>query len=243
MKLRTRHSWVFVAALPLAGCSSDGSSGGSTRIEPLDPDERHYGGSYADWAGEFWRWVGEVDPTDDCAEPIGDETGELCTMGQDPDSEVFFLGGTWGGAVERTECAVPEDKALFFPLVASTADNGGVPEDQWDDLDALEARANSDLDNIPTGDLELSIDGREIEDLDRFRVEAAPYAYTLPEDWNLYDCFGSPDETGTYEGFIAGYFIMLPPLPAGEHVIEFGGVVEAGGDFNVRATYDPLTVE
>jgi hypothetical protein len=268
---RTRSICALaVAALLMAGCGGDDDDasngddssdqdGGTTEedasseagtpaeIEPLDPDEWHYGGRYADWAGDWWRWLNEMVPAggiEECGEPVGDTTGELCTLGQDPDSEVFYLAGTWGSTVTRTECVVPEGKALFFPLVSSSTDNGGVPKENWETDEQLQTRLQADFENIPTGELLLSIDDREIVDLERFAVENAPYEFTLPDSPNMYDCLGVEGVTGTYSGFASGYFVLLAPLPAGEHVLEFGGTVETGGDpFVTQARYDPLTIE
>jgi hypothetical protein len=237
---------LAVAALAMAGCSSDDEDTGqaAARIVPLDPDERHYGESYSDWAGAWWVWFAEIVPDEDCGEPVGDTTGELCTLGQDPDGDVFFLAGTWGGTVTRTKCVVPEGKALFFPLVSTSADNGGVPEDEQQTDEQLRERVRADFVNIPAPDLVLSIDGRDIVDLGRFAVEDARYEYTLPDPPNLYDCLGIPDVTGTYQGFTSGYYVLLPPLEPGEHELEFGGIVDTGGDpFVTEARYDPLTIE
>ena len=233
-----------LVALFVAGCgsSNDGKSG--KVVEPLDPEERHYGGSYSDWAAAWWRWVYETAPTDDCGEPVRDTTGELCDLGQDPGSEVFFLAGTYGSTVTRTECTVPSDKALFFPLITNQADNGGVEEDVALSDDDLQEQLAGAFESMVTSELVLTLDGRDFEDLERFVVEKAPYEYTLPDPPNLYDCFGVEDVTGTYEGFTSGYFIMLPPLDAGEHTLVFGGEAGEGDNaFVTRSKYKPLMVE
>lgn len=243
--MRTRESILFVAitALLTAGCGGDDDTGQT--VQPLDPEERHYGGSYADWAGEWWRWVYEMEHTDDCGEPAGDSTGELCTLGQeDSTSDVFFLAGTYGGKVTRTECVSPESKALFFPLVTSSADNAGETEETAQTDEELRDRIDGEFSVMPPEELFLTIDGEEIGDLERFAVEEAPYEYTIPDPPNLYSCNGAPEITGTYRGFTAGYFVLLPPLSPGEHQIEFGGVVGEGDDtFLTHAVYDPLTVD
>ena len=239
--------WLGFAALLLAGCGGDDDDGDgqetTTAIEPLDPNEYHYGASYADWAGEWWNWLMGIEPTEDCGEPIGDATGELCALGQSEDSEVFFLVGTWGGSATRTKCVVPEGKAVFFPLVTSSADNGGVPEDSWETEEQLQQRVAADFDSISVDSLELRIDGHAVEGLDELAVEGARYEYTLPGPPNIYECLGVPDVTGTYPGFASGYYALLPPFAAGEHVIQFGGTVEYSDPFTTSARYDPLTVE
>jgi hypothetical protein len=225
-------------------CGSEDEDAKST-ILPLDPSTRHYGGTYSDWAAEWWRWVYETPPAADCAEPSGDVSGALCSLGQaDSDSEVFFLTGTFGGSVRRKDCIVPEGKALFFPLVTSSADNAGEPEDSQQTDDQLRTRIDGEFAVMPPNELFLSIDARQIKHLDRYAVQRARYEYTLPESPNIYDCSGAPGITGTFHGFTSGYFVMLPPLSPGEHEIEFGGVVGEGDDtFVTRSIYRPLTIE
>jgi hypothetical protein len=242
---RTRPIFALsVAALLMAGCGSDDKKDATTAaIEPLDPTAWNYGGRYSDWAGQWWKWLLQVVPTADCGEPVGDTTGELCALGQDPTSQVFFLVGTWGSTVTRTKCVVPQGKALFFPVVASSADNGGVPEDSLQTDEQLRARVATDFGNMPTAKLSLSIDGRQIANLDRLAVQAAPYEYTLPPSPNMYDCLGAPDVTGTYPGYTSGYYALLAPLPPGDHTLEYGGTVESTDPFVTQARYDPLKIQ
>jgi hypothetical protein len=238
-----KYIWHLTMAMLLASACGGGND--DETVQPLDPEGRHYGGTYSDWAAEWWRWVYEMEPTDDCGEPAGDATGELCDLGQkNSESEVFFLVGTYGGKVKRSKCEVPRDKALFFPLVTSSADNAGETEDSEQSDDQLRGRIDGEFDVMPQKELFLSIDGLEIGDLGRFSVKRARYEYTLPEPPNLYDCFGAPGVTGTYEGFTSGYFILLPPLSAGEHELQFGGVIGEGDDtFLTHSVYDPLEIK
>src|SRR5213596_3443484 len=63
--------------------------------------------------------------------------------------------------------------------------------------------------------------------------EAAPvFSYTLQLTDNLQQVVNgitTPDATGTVFPAVAdGYYLMLRPLPAGQHVIKFGGVLFGG---------------
>lgn len=63
--------------------------------------------------------------------------------------------------------------------------------------------------------------------------EAAPvFSYTLQLTDNLQQVvngISNPDATGTVFPAVAdGYYLMLRPLPAGQHIIKFGGVFFGG---------------
>ena len=69
-----------------------------------------HGQSYGAWAAAWWRWAIAIEAP---RNPIADETGEFCALGQK--GKVWFLAGTWGNEVHR-ECTIPKGTALFFPL-------------------------------------------------------------------------------------------------------------------------------
>jgi hypothetical protein len=217
------------------------------RILPLDPTQRHYGASYAEWAGEWAAWLMTFMDDPDCEHPYAEDTGS-CQHGQDPDSDVFFLASRLTSPITRTDCRIPAGKALFLALVALTSDHGLVPEEEVpadpEEADAqLHAAAHEDYEEIASriGELTLVVNGDSYEDFEQFVIDAAPYQYTHPEPWNASDCLDGPHYSGTYSGYVSGCFVMLPPLPTGEHVLEFGPVGWPGHTIGVR--YDPLTVE
>ena len=67
--------------------------------------------------------------------PVLDTTGENADVGQE--GPVWFLAGNLGGITVR-ECAVPEGKALFFPILNEFSDNNaGDPPSTTDQLRAI----------------------------------------------------------------------------------------------------------
>ncbi|MBB5775368.1 signal protein [Nonomuraea jabiensis] len=61
--------------------------------------------------GRWWTWAASEEES---TNPVADTTGEFCDRNQ-PD-DVWFLAGTFGGAVKRT-CRVPAGRPVVFPLV------------------------------------------------------------------------------------------------------------------------------
>lgn len=225
-------------ALLACACSSEDKKA-DTFVEPLSPSEQHYGKSYTEWAGEWSQWFYELTLDESCADPASDTTGEQCGLNQDSKSDVFFLAGDFGGKVKRSKCRVAHGQALFFPLIVSWHDNGGVEaamqlSDAQLKKDAIAATAS-------LGDVTLSIDDHAVDDLSPYLLEAAPYEYTVPAEPNVYSCQGATGVTGTYSGYSNGYFVMLPPLSAGEHSIAFSATLDTG--FALNVSYSPLTVE
>lgn len=68
------------------------------------------GKTYGQWAAAWWQWALSA-PTP--VNPLVDPVGADCAAGQS--GSVWFLAGTFGGAVTRT-CNVPVGRSLFFPV-------------------------------------------------------------------------------------------------------------------------------
>ena len=190
----------------------------------LPPDARAHGKSLAEWAAEWWQWaLGQPVATN----PLVDQTGAQCA--NDQSGKVWFLAGTTGGSVDRT-CAVPTGTALFFPIVnvVTCAFPTDPPEQQ------TEAFLRGQVNPLAQGatNLSLTIDGVAVEDVERFYTESALFGMVLGPD-NL---FGLPAGQVIDPCADAGYYVMLPPLPPGEHTIEFGGSLPGFPAINVTYT-------
>jgi hypothetical protein len=207
----------------------------------LPPHANAFGKTYDEWAAEWWQWAADV--------PAGDNhplfaDGEMdCSVGQE--GKVWFLGGTYAesGEADRV-CKVPTGKALFFPVV-----NVICSPFTGDDPDTLlECPVNPvaawglEFEVNPLG---ATIDGVDVDNLEDY--------YTLSEEiFTLgplpeFNIFDAPEgEVGP--GSTGGYYLLLPPLSAGEHDITFAGeikVLDPDGvlldHFTTNITYD-LTV-
>jgi hypothetical protein len=140
----------------------------------------------------------------------------------------------------RSQCVVPTGVALFFPILNVVCTNEPPPLTPTDQLAPC---AEGIIDQAT--DLAVEIDGVAVEGLQRFRAASPLFGFTLPPQ-NLFgappgSCFPDPD-VGTCVPWLAaadGYYLMLPPLPVGEHTIHIHG---SGPGFTVDVAYDPLTV-
>jgi len=193
----------------------------------LPPNSVPYGKTYAEWGAAWWQWALSIPAA---RNPVSDHTGQFCDQGQS--GPVWFLAGTFGFSTERS-CTVPAGKALFFPLVnrISGAGVGSCEPTKPGVACDVDAFIRSALDFLARVDiLEAEVDGVPLQDLAQYVALSTPFAVTLPSG----AVFGLP--AGKFAPHIAsGYWLMLAPLPSGQHTIRFRGGIT--GSFDVHVTY------
>ena len=177
----------------------------NSRVFPVD--SKPYGKSYADWSAIWWQWLLSI-PKD--KSPAGDSTGEDC--GTNQQGPIWFLAGTFGGSAERT-CTIPSGKAIMFSPINSECSYAEYPEEKTES-DLLEcAKTFQDQ----TTSAQVTINGTAIENLDKFRIQSPPFNVTIPEN----NVFGT--SPGPTQAVSDGLWVILKPLPVGEHKIGFKG--------------------
>lgn len=208
----------------------------------VPPGTKPYGRAYGEWGAEWWTWALGIPLAEN---PLLDETGEFAQVGQS--GPVWFLAGNFGGSTERT-VTVPAGKALFFPLMNSVwwapedlefgayvaEEYFGLDAEDLTDEDLIRLLANFQIDTAT--ELTLTIDGVAMRDLEHYRAESSTF---LIEDTDLLDDLGIPISEDNLS-VSAGYWIMLAPLPVGEHVICFSATVDNPefGLFELDVTYN-----
>lgn len=177
--------------------------------------QKVFGKTYGQWSAEWWQWAFSSEP----AKPV--EEGDIdCNDGQQ--GKVWFLAGTFGGApVERTCITpIPQGKALFFPLVNlvffnNPDENTTIPEKREilnSLIEGITCNLHSTIDDIPT-----------IFTSPIIRTQSPPLSFLTDK-----------------EAISDGFWVMVPPLDKGEHIIHFtGGFCDSPifGDFLADATY------
>jgi hypothetical protein len=231
--LKVVRGWGLLALLLLAVAPA----GALAKPKPpvLPPTAHPYGQSYSEWAADWWQWALEQ-PAD--TNPLLDETGAQCANEQQ--GKVWFLAGTLASDPVTRSCTVPTGTALLFPVVNafSCVDTGDpVPPDAV--LREQVAYVRS-----ATG-LTATIDGAAVPNVPAYFEESAVFSITLPGPLPDDNVLGAPP--GVYEPCVdAGYYIVVRPLPPGEHTIHFTGTVVVPGpepsEFNVDVTYNITTV-
>jgi hypothetical protein len=171
------------------------------------PDAPAYGLSYEAWIARFGQWHLSVPMA---INPVTDPTGERCGYGQA--GPVFFLVQSSEGTGART-CVVPAGTVLLIPLLDTSCSTG-------EDF-ALVARGGGELRACieaqlpPHTKMTAVIDGVAIA-LERFRIQSDLFTVTLARD-NWLDVRPAVLEDG-----VGGSWLLLAPLPPGEHKLRFG---------------------
>jgi hypothetical protein len=213
--------------LLLLGCSGGGDeeSGASpdTGQDAQDVDARvfpptalPFGKRYGEWSAEWWQWVFSIPAS---VHPLLDGSGEHCVMAQRGPAW-FLAGGTQIPGADTHHCAVPEGTALFLPIFTVERDNIGVTPPRTET--ALRRLASADLDGVT--EVRVEVDGVPIQNLDLFRFASPVFSVTLPQNNVLQATGHAVAVPGTVFPVVAeGLYVMLKPLPAGEHTIAVRG--------------------
>ena len=212
----------------------------------LPPHSVIEGKTLGEWSALWWKWASAIPATDN---PLLDMTGDKAKFGDV--GPVFFLAGVFGTAppqgVVRT-VTIPAGKYIFFPLENGSDDNVGngctapsaTPCPGRLTIDQLVAQLAGYM-NVTA--LHASIDGTAIANLWAHREIAPVFSYTYPMTDNLWQTvygYEGADAAGTIFPAVAdGYYLMLRPLPPGQHTINFGGTFGDAMDITYQVTVTP----
>jgi heme/copper-type cytochrome/quinol oxidase subunit 2 len=83
-----------------------GSSSNRSQIRVFSTNSKPYGLTYGEWTAKWWQWGYSIPKN---INPAYDDTGKNCAQKQN--GLVWFLGGTFGHAVNRV-CDIPTGKAI-----------------------------------------------------------------------------------------------------------------------------------
>lgn len=236
---------ALAVALAFGGCGGGGGAPAPTAWDyVLSPELIHYGASYGAWSARWWQWAGEMPAT---GHPLYDPVGTDAWKNQiDP---VWFIGGVFGtwaapftGSAERT-VVLPPGKALFFPIINGGWDNVSCLPPGWTPQPMTELRrlayeivsAVEDvycyLDDVPI------IDSPDLSGAVRFRAIAPEFSILYPADSiGERACNDPPGPVFIDPVASDGIWMMLAPLPPGEHTLRFGGTFPSG-PFRIDIVY------
>jgi len=196
------------------------------KVFPLDTAE--YGRTYSEWSAAWWQWAFSIPVA---SHPLFDN-GD-CSVGQS--GPVWFLGGRFciAGApncnsTATRSCTVPVGKALYFPL--GNVEDSAPEEPNWGCGNSLPPLIGGTIAEMrqcvasfvnPTN-LAADVDGHQIHNLPKFRVQSVEFDVTWPDD-NVLTAIGEgPFPAGTYSPVVdEGFYLLLAPLPAGNHTLHF----------------------
>lgn len=196
---------------------------------------------YGEWAEKWSNWAFQFPSA---TNPILDVTGEFCDQGQR--GKVWFLAGSFFdvGPIIR-ECRIPARTYVFFPIAQGLSFWPDFPAEEdvcynseLPPVEQVRCDVSDDIVPLVTG-LEVTIDGKRVEDPFAYRAQSPPdgFVFSIPEGSMLNE-FGI--QAGDRDPAVAdGWWLMLALAP-GKHTIRI--VVKTGEDIAMDVTYN-LTVD
>lgn len=179
----------------------------------LPPDESYGGATRGEWDARWWQWAVSM-PED--INPNFDTSGERCGYGQS--GPVFLLPGSFTGEPASVTCVVPEGAAIFVAAGGSGCSTVEPPPFFGRNEEELRACAMANTDAIV--DVQASINGEEVPDLESYRSSSPLFTLNFPAD-NFY---GVPE--GVALSVSEGYNFIVAPPPPGEYEIVVSALFE-----------------
>lgn len=174
---------------------------------------------YKDWTGKWAAWLDSIPKSQNWNfenSPSVKYKAEDCSFMQDPASPVFFLPwvGIERGTTATQTCIVPHDKALLISVDAGTADYSDPVVKTKTPAELIRLVTES---NVYPQSFDATLDGKPLHLIndEAHKVTSDLFNLTLPED----NIWGEPP--GPDKAITQGWWIMLKPLPPGEHTLHY----------------------
>ncbi|MFV0461407.1 MAG: hypothetical protein ACK5MT_21850 [Actinomycetales bacterium] len=165
-------------------------------------DDDLYGRGVANWTS--WAL-----PQPRITNPLTDPDGRRATGGQD-DADLWFVGGGFGGAVQRS-WQMPAGRRLFFPVAV-----------RWLKWHFIAPKPRLDVQSWYA-----SFDGDPIEPVD---ITMTKIPLEIREGSPAFDV----DRDETFKVSVSGLWGLSPVVRPGEHELLFGWNDSQGFDLSVR---------
>jgi hypothetical protein len=213
---------ALVLLSPRMGAAQDG-------IKPLLPDEKAFGMTLGEWSAAYWQWVVSIPRS---SNPKEDRTGRFSQVGQH--GPVWFLPHSpEPGGVTVRSILIPTGRSILFPVTGALINNPNRTTSE----EFLRKTVREWEGSVKVR--EASVDGIALADLSKYRASSPLFLVQYPPG-NL---FGAPIGAGPtlpLRAVAEGHWILLQPLPVGQHVIKVRAEYSDGWKYDL--TYN-ITVQ
>lgn len=171
----------------------------------LPPHATVNGKTLGQYSAEWWQWTNSMPASQS---PLQDTTGEKCAVGQRGD--VWFLAGTYGSGKVSRYCEIAKEKYIFFPVINMVYWPPDGETGECQDMQRGAALNNDELLQIV-----VELDGQPISNArsHREKTDACFDFYArVPRELNPPKAYPAASD---------GYWIMLKPLPVGQHILRY----------------------
>jgi hypothetical protein len=213
-------SIIALVAVLLLGTVYIASARGNRNPGVLPPNSRVQGMTYGEWSVEWWQYVFSL-PMDQ--NPLVGATGAECAFELDSNVAVVVVDPL---SPEPIECEVPAGTTLFLDILSAECSTLEAPPFYGGNEEELRACAQAFI----LHDLEATIDGVAIQNIEAYIHTSPLFEFTLPADNILEVEAGLTAQSVSY-----GAHLMLAPLTPGEHTIQFHA--SHPDDFTVDTSY------
>lgn len=168
------------------------------------PDSKPYGHTYGEWEAKFWQLHVNLEPDKSPASP--DYKPSECLLLQD--ANMTFLSDFYSEIEYRNyECKISQTP-IVIPALTEGCSYGEFesPNDK-----IIEDCIKS---HNPYAVVKVTIDGKEIPDIDRFRITSDWFILNVTQEDNPYDI-----KLGSHKAKIDAIMPIVKPLPPGKHEI------------------------
>ncbi|SRR5579883_1080067 len=233
----SRSSWVRDSVLDT---SLQSSKRFRASVAVVQPNKSVDGISQAAWGNTWWKTIQTTSK---------DKNPLTSSNNFKKNGSVQMLAGTGFGEPPAVRSIQVDDKTyLFAPIVNSAADNAGLPPD-WTTADSRYF-TKSVIDAVKFNqDLFYEVDSKSLihgRAWKQYRQQSPKaFSFVVPKNHYIGPDGGYTTGLQVDHGISDGYWVMLKPLPAGNHTIHFGGtfdlsqikVKDLNGDGQIG--YDP----
>ncbi len=196
--------------------NNNNSNNSNGTIGVFSADSKPYGLSYGEWTAKWWQWAYSV-PKD--FNPAYGDTGKYCNEGQN--GPVWFLTSAYQHPVERY-CKIPSDKPILLTILNSECSLAESPKLKTEK--ELRQCAKDTQDSVVQ--LQATIDGKNITNLQDYRIQSPLFNFTLPSN----NILNLPPQTT--QSVSDGNWIFVKPLSIGKHIITFKGGLKNASTIN-----------
>jgi hypothetical protein len=189
----------------------------------LSIDAKPYGKTLEEWAKEYWQWNVGL-PPGDIPKDVNTNL-DKCMVGSDKQNTMILLLGVYD-LTYSTKCNISSAKPILVPLLVGECDptvsepgtKTGKIDDLWacakdadEGFKAWEVRLDNRVLFKKAGNEEVNghlIDNILVRNSSLFNI-------TIPQV-NRYEA-----DAGVYPAVVDGYYLILKPLPPGEHSLTY----------------------
>jgi len=187
-------------------------------------DSKVNGSSYEDWAIKYWQWWATVpkNPDIDSTFKYSPQLLEKCFIGDDF-PVLFLVNPIIAYHLDENkkvyDCTIPSDKPIFVLGISEMCNYGSPkennPEETLKTDEELKACVHQ---RNPWAAVTLKIDNVEIgkEETQKYSLTTDFFNITIPQN-----SANSINGIGTNRALLDGKFLILKPLPIGDHTINY----------------------